>query len=72
MTGRTGWWRIVAMDAWDRDAVDLAGPGSNEFDEDGTGEFGFIAARGWRDCRWSERNGGPVRRVQPGGRGRGR
>lgn len=42
-----GRWRIVAMDTWDQDAIDLAGPGFIEFAEDGTGQFGLIAVRGW-------------------------
>jgi hypothetical protein len=44
----------------DRDAIDLVRPGFIEFDEDGTGEFGFIAVRGWLDCRSSERDGRPL------------
>lgn len=34
------------MDNWDRDAIELVGPG-------------FIAVRGWLDCRWSKRDGRP-------------
>jgi hypothetical protein len=53
----TGRWRIVEMSAWDRDAIDLVGPGYLEFGGDGTGQFGFIAVRGWLDCRPVERAG---------------
>jgi hypothetical protein len=53
----TGRWRIVEMDLWDREAIELVGPGFIEFGEDGTGEFGFIAVRGWMDCRPGERDG---------------
>jgi hypothetical protein len=53
----TGMWRIVKMDLWDREAIDLVGPGFMEFGEDGTGQFGFIAVRGWMDCRPGERDG---------------
>ncbi|WP_226961329.1 MULTISPECIES: hypothetical protein [Streptomyces] len=53
----TGRWRIVEMDVWDRDAIDLVGPGFIEFTEDGTGQFGFIAVGGWLDCRTTERDG---------------
>jgi hypothetical protein len=53
----TGRWRIVDMDTWDRNAIDLAGPGFIEFADDGTGQFGFVAARGWMDCRSAERDG---------------
>lgn len=52
-----GRWRIVAMDMWDQDAIDLVGPGFIEFDKDGTGQFGFIAVRGFMDCRAGERDG---------------
>ncbi|MGH3784345.1 MAG: hypothetical protein ACRDRO_27935 [Pseudonocardiaceae bacterium] len=53
----TGRWRIVEMDMWDRDAIDLVEPGFIEFAGDGTGQFGFIAVRGWMDCRTTERDG---------------
>lgn len=45
------------MDMWDRDAIDLVEPGFIEFAEDGTGQFGFIAVRGWMDCRCTEHHG---------------
>lgn len=45
------------MDLWDRDAIDLVGPGFIEFDVDGAGRFGFIAVRGWMDCRSTEHDG---------------
>jgi hypothetical protein len=54
----TGRWRIVEMSAWDRDAIDLVEPGFIEFADDGTGQFGFIAVRGWLDCRPVERDSG--------------
>jgi hypothetical protein len=54
MTGR---WRIMEMDMWDRDAIDLLEPGFIEFAGDGTGHFGFIAVRGWMDCRSTTREG---------------
>ena len=53
----TGRWRIVEMDTWDREDIDLMGPGFIEFGQDGTGQFGFIAVRGWMDCRQGERDG---------------
>jgi hypothetical protein len=52
-----GRWRIVEMSGWDRDAIDLTEPGFIEFAGDGSGQFGFIAVRGWLDCRPAERNG---------------
>jgi hypothetical protein len=45
------------MDRWDREAIDLFEPGFIEFARDGTGQFGFIAVRGWMDCRPTERDG---------------
>ncbi|MBB5152933.1 hypothetical protein [Saccharopolyspora phatthalungensis] len=51
--------RIVEMDMWDRNAIDLEGPGFIEFAADGTGEFGLVAVHGWMDCRPTERNGWP-------------
>lgn len=47
------------MSGWDRDAIDLVEPGFIEFAQDGTGQLGFIAVRGWLDCRPAERNGQP-------------
>ncbi len=60
----TGRWRIVEMDMWDRNAIDLVEPGFIEFAGDGTGQFGFIAVRGWMECRSTERV--PVRRFVRG------
>ncbi|MCE7006398.1 hypothetical protein LWC34_26720 [Kibdelosporangium philippinense] len=57
VTPLTGRWRIVEMDLWDRDAIDLVEPGFIEFAKDGTGQFGFIAVRGWMDCRTIEHDG---------------
>ncbi len=56
MTGR---WRILEMDLWDLEAIDLVGPGFIEFGADDTGGFGFIVVRGWMDCRHGERDGRP-------------
>jgi len=52
-----GRWRIVEMGGWARDAIDLVEPGFIEFAGDRTGQFGFIAVRGWLDCRPVERDG---------------
>ena len=56
MTGR---WRILEMDLWDLEAIDLVGPGFIEFGTDDTGGFGFIVVQGWMDCRHGERDGRP-------------
>lgn len=49
--GVAGRWRIVKMDLWDRDAIDLVGPGFIEFFDDGTGRFGFIAVEAYLHCQ---------------------
>jgi hypothetical protein len=51
-----GRWRILEMDLWDREDLDLVTPAFIEFRPDGTGSFGFIAVTGWMDCR-SARSG---------------
>lgn len=56
----TGRWRIVEMSGWDRDAIDLVEPGFIEFAGDGRGQFGFVAVRGWLDCRPVEQEGDQV------------
>jgi hypothetical protein len=54
-----GRWRIVAMELWDADAIDLVGPGFIEFDRHRLGRFGFIAVEGQLDCREVIRDGHP-------------
>lgn len=54
-----GRWRIVEMDSWDREDVDLLEPGFIEFLRGRQGEFAFIAVHAWMDCRWVEYNGQP-------------
>ena len=51
----TGSWRIVEMDLWDRETIDLVGPAFIELNADGTGRFRFIAVEGYLDCRYAER-----------------
>jgi hypothetical protein len=55
----TGRWRILEMDLWDQDALDLVAPAFIEFSPDHTGEFGFIVVTGWIDWRraGAERHG---------------
>lgn len=58
MASRTaGKWRIVEMDVWDRDAIDLLGPAFIEIKTDGTGWFRFVAVEGNLDCKHVEREG---------------
>ena len=51
----TGRWRILEMDLWDSEDLDLVAPAYIEFKPDRTGSFGFIAVSGWMDCRSAER-----------------
>jgi hypothetical protein len=51
-----GRWRIVEMELWDRDAIDLVGPAFIEFGRGTRGCFRFIAVEGELDCRHSERD----------------
>jgi len=46
-----GTWRIVEMDLWDPEDIDLVGPAFIEFTADRMGHFRFIAVKGWMDCR---------------------
>jgi hypothetical protein len=55
----TGAWRIVEMDLWDAEAIDLLGPGYIQFGADQTGHFRFIAVEGWMDCQRGQRDGRP-------------
>ena len=52
-----GRWRIVEMELWDQEAIDLLGPAFIEFHRDGAGCFRFIAVEGNLDCRDAERDG---------------
>jgi hypothetical protein len=54
MAGR---WRIVAMELWDAEAIDLVGPGFIEFDRGRSGRLAFIAVDGELDCREGVRDG---------------
>ncbi len=58
-----GRWRVTEMELWDQEAMDLIEPAFIEFGEDETGDFGFIAVRGWMDCRDAPRDGRPARIV---------
>lgn len=55
--GFVGRWRIVEMELWDADAIDLVGPAFIEFGPDLRGRFRFIVVDGWMDCRAAKRSG---------------
>ena len=47
----TGMWRIVEMEQWDRDYIDLEGPGFIKFAKGGNGHFRFGVVQGDLDFR---------------------
>lgn len=49
-----GKWRIVEMELWDREFIDLLGPGFIRFDDQGGGEFRFGAVTGTLDCSYAK------------------
>jgi uncharacterized protein YndB with AHSA1/START domain len=49
--GLLGRWRIVEMELWNPEAIDLLGPAFIEFAPDNTGTFRFIAVQGSMDVR---------------------
>lgn len=48
-----GRWRIVEMELWDEDAIDLDGEGSFSFTGNRQGRVSFICVVGFLDCRYS-------------------
>jgi hypothetical protein len=54
-----GSWRIVQMDQWDEEYLDLVETARITIDKRGQGEFLFGAMQGWLDCRFTERDGLP-------------
>lgn len=57
MMSVVGRWRIVEMELWDREDLDLVGPAFIEFGKDGLGHFAFIAVEGCMDCREARGDG---------------
>jgi hypothetical protein len=53
----SGLWRIVEMEQWDREFIDLEGPGYIRFSRGGNGEFHFGAVHGELDCRVEQLRG---------------
>ena len=58
-TSIAGRWRIVEMDLWDGDALDLCGPAFIELAGRRTGSLGFIAVEGSVDWRPVDHDGRP-------------
>lgn len=55
-----GTWRIVEMEVWDRDALNLVEPAHIEFEPDGMGSLVFIAVMAGIDYRLVSRDGQPA------------
>jgi hypothetical protein len=55
-----GRWRIVGMDLWEQEDVDLVAPGFIEFGRGHEGSLGFIAVQGVIDWRDAVRDGRPA------------
>lgn len=51
-----GKWRIIHMDQWDQDFIDLMTEGHVTIRKDGTGEFHFGAVQGQMDCRIEDKD----------------
>ncbi len=56
-TSVVGRWRIVEMEVWDTEAIELLGPAHIEFDRHGQGSFQFVAVVGWMDVRPADHRG---------------
>ena len=57
----SGMWRITEMSDWDKDFIDLVGPGHIMLKSDGTGTFAFGAIDAELDCRIEKP--GPIERL---------
>ena len=63
-----GYWRILEMEVWDKDYLDLVVPAFIEFDREQMGQFQFGTVRGWLDCRFDERQGAQGKAIQRAGK----
>ncbi|MEJ2418411.1 MAG: hypothetical protein P8Y45_16070 [Exilibacterium sp.] len=48
-----GKWKIIEMEQWDQDYIDLVEPGFIQFDKDDLGDFVFGTVKGAIDYRFS-------------------
>lgn len=53
----TGRWRIVEMDQWDNDHLDLVEEAHISFTDKADGELVFGAVKAWLDVRYGARDG---------------
>ena len=52
-----GRWRIVEMDVWDNDGLDLGEEAHLTFESGSQGEIAFVAVKGFLDVRYGSRDG---------------
>lgn len=52
-----GYWRIVEMEQWDMDYIDMESPGHITFKKDGTGQVHFGCVDAGLDWSFDSRNG---------------
>lgn len=57
MSKYSGEWKIIEMELWDQEYIDLVEPGYFYFDDDGMGEFVFGTVNGTIDARIDSVNG---------------
>jgi hypothetical protein len=55
-----GQWRIVAMELWAAEDLDLVGPAHLTLERNGLGRLGFLAIEAGLDYRVGERDDGPA------------
>jgi hypothetical protein len=53
----TGRWRIVEMDVWDSNVLDIGEEAHLTFDGASGGEIAFVAVKGFLDVRYGSRDG---------------
>ena len=55
--GFAGRWRIVEMDVWDNDVLDIGEEAHLTFEGASDGEIAFVALKGFLDVRYGSRDG---------------
>ncbi len=58
-----GHWRIVEMDVWDKDVLDIGEEAHLTFKGVSQGEIAFVAVKGFLDVRYGLRDGAACARV---------
>jgi hypothetical protein len=55
-----GSWRIIQMDEWNEENLDIVETARSTIYKRGQGEFVFGTVKGWLDCRFTERERLPL------------